>query len=563
MSKEKFTMKILNLKIVSPANEIIRDVDFNYNGISFIYGNIQMPEDKTSTINSLGKTLFLKMIDFIFGANNDKEIMKKELVGYSIEAVIEHEHVKHVVKRHLTKNSDDNYVYLDDEPLELNDYKKKLGIQRRQYDKQIILNAKNSLISPREKPSKSDIETFLELLSFDELKKSIELIYDMQINLKNLKENKKNIINMSNSPSDIEAEIFFIDKKVDELTKNMEKVTKKINTIDTSEIKADIISNYENKNTLFKNKQSDIEKLRIEKHRLHAFIEESNKTDISNKHIIALYEKSKQEVPEMVKKSLLEVEQFHNKIINERSSNLRDKVQSIEEKLGELAQEIEQLSLELDRLGLIISENKVYKESIELYESFSNQLRELTFKQGHLSQLKTIKENIESSISSLKDLFKDAQEAVKLHPDTLKKYQDFIYELIKKIYSDNTQTYFNIDIRNYHQTARPLIINLDMQGDSGEGITEVKKNIIDYLLFKYNDYMEILVQDSSCYNGIDPRQVSNMLLELSSIADDTDKQAIIAINQYQIKQEHPVFELISSKIILNLSEEDTLLNIKF
>ena len=72
-------MKILNLKIVSPANEIIRDVDFNYNGISFIYGNIQMPEDKTSTINSLGKTLFLKMIDFIFGANNDKEIMKKEL----------------------------------------------------------------------------------------------------------------------------------------------------------------------------------------------------------------------------------------------------------------------------------------------------------------------------------------------------------------------------------------------------------------------------------------------------------------------------------------------------
>lgn len=556
-------MKILNLKIVSPANEIIRDVDFNYNGISFIYGNIQMPEDKTSTINSLGKTLFLKMIDFIFGANNDKEIMKKELVGYSIEAVIEHEHVKHVVKRHLTKNSDDNYVYLDDEPLELNDYKKKLGIQRRQYDKQIILNAKNSLISPREKPSKSDIETFLELLSFDELKKSIELIYDMQINLKNLKENKKNIINMSNSPSDIEAEIFFIDKKVDELTKNMEKVTKKINTIDTSEIKADIISNYENKNTLFKNKQSDIEKLRIEKHRLHAFIEESNKTDISNKHIIALYEKSKQEVPEMVKKSLLEVEQFHNKIINERSSNLRDKVQSIEEKLGELAQEIEQLSLELDRLGLIISENKVYKESIELYESFSNQLRELTFKQGHLSQLKTIKENIESSISSLKDLFKDAQEAVKLHPDTLKKYQDFIYELIKKIYSDNTQTYFNIDIRNYHQTARPLIINLDMQGDSGEGITEVKKNIIDYLLFKYNDYMEILVQDSSCYNGIDPRQVSNMLLELSSIADDTDKQAIIAINQYQIKQEHPVFELISSKIILNLSEEDTLLNIKF
>ena len=190
-------MKILNLKIISPANEMIRDVDFNYSGISFIYGNIQMPEDKTSTINSLGKTLFLKMIDFIYGANYDKEIMKKDLAGYSIVAVIEHENIKHLVKRSLTKNADDNYVYLDNEPLELNDYKTKLGIQRRQYDKQIILNAKNSLISPRETPSKSDIETFLELLSFDKLKKNIELIYDFQINLKNLKENKKNIISMS------------------------------------------------------------------------------------------------------------------------------------------------------------------------------------------------------------------------------------------------------------------------------------------------------------------------------------------------------------------------------
>lgn len=556
-------MKILNLKIISPANEMIRDVDFNYSGISFIYGNIQMPEDKTSTINSLGKTLFLKMIDFIYGANYDKEIMKKDLAGYSIVAVIEHENIKHLVKRFLTKNADDNYVYLDNEPLELNDYKTKLGIQRRQYDKQIILNAKNSLISPRETPSKSDIETFLELLSFDKLKKNIELIYDFQINLKNLKENKKNIISMSNSTDDIEAEIFFIDKQVDELTQDMEKVTEKINNIDTSEIKADIISNYENKNTLFKNKQSDIEKLRIEKYRLSAFIKESNKSDISNKHILALYEKSKQEIPEMVKKSLIEVEQFHNKIFNERSNNLKDRVQYIESKLEKLVIEIEQLSLELDRLGLIIAENKVYKESIELYESYSSQLRELTFKQGHLSQLKTIKENIESSISRLKDLFENAQETVKTYPDTLKIYQDFIYELIKKIYSDNTQTYFNIDIRNYHQTARPLKINLDMQGDSGEGITEVKKNIIDYLIFKYNDYMEILVQDSSCYNGIDPRQVSNMLLELGSIADDTDKQAIIAINQYQVKQDHPVFELIKSKTVLNLSEEDTLLNFKF
>ena len=47
---------------------------------------------------------------------------------------------------------------------------------------------------------------------------------------------------------------------------------------------------------------------------------------------------------------------------------------------------------------------------------------------------------------------------------------------------------------------------------------------------------------------------------INKVIDDTDKQAIIAINQYQVKQDHPVFELIKSKTVLNLSEEDTLLN---
>ena len=557
-------MKILNLKIVSPDNEIIRDITFNYNGISFIYGNIQLPEDPTSTINSLGKTLLLKMIDFIYGANNDKFIMKKELDGYSIEAVIEHDKVQHIVKRHLTKNTENSYVYLDNEPLELTDYKKKLGIQRKYYDKQILLTTKNSLISPREQPSKSDNETFLELLSFDKLKENVEAIYDTQTDLKNLKDRKKYIIKMySETAHDIEAEIFFIDKQVEKLTKKMEAITNKINNIDTSKIKTEIVSDYENKNISFKNKQSEIERLRIEKYRLNDFINESRKTDISNQHIIALYEKAQQELPEMVKKNLLEVEQFHNKIFNERTSNLTNKIQVIDKKLEVLVNEIEQLSSELDQLGLIISQNKVYRESIEIYESFSNELRALIFKQGHLSQLKTIKEDIAALTSDLKNIFENAQKDVKAHQDILKVYQDFIYELIKKIYSETTETYFNIDIRSYHQTARPLIITLEMLGDAGEGITEVKKNVIDYLLFKYNDYLEILVQDSSCYNGIDPRQVSNMLLELSNIAEETNKQAIIAINQYQIKQDHPAHEMIISKTVLSLSEDNTLLNFKF
>jgi uncharacterized protein YydD (DUF2326 family) len=60
-------MKILELKIKNSSGEIIRDIEFSEIGISFIFGDILEPKNLGGTINSLGKTLLLKCIDYIFG----------------------------------------------------------------------------------------------------------------------------------------------------------------------------------------------------------------------------------------------------------------------------------------------------------------------------------------------------------------------------------------------------------------------------------------------------------------------------------------------------------------
>lgn len=41
-----------------------------------------------------------------------------------------------------------------------------------------------------------------------------------------------------------------------------------------------------------------------------------------------------------------------------------------------------------------------------------------------------------------------------------------------------------------------------------------------------------MIQDSSCYSGIDPRQVFGMLKELEKLAKETKKQIIVSINKY-------------------------------
>ena len=58
--------------------------------------------------------------------------------------------------------------------------------------------------------------------------------------------------------------------------------------------------------------------------------------------------------------------------------------------------------------------------------------------------------------------------------------------------------------------------------------------MIDYLVFYYNEELDILIQDSSCYNGIDPRQVASMIKELDALAKKANKQAIVSLNKYQI-----------------------------
>ena len=99
-------MKILNLKIISPNNQEIRNIKFNEEGLSLIYGDISMPNDKSKTSNSLGKSLLLKFIDYILGANNNDKIVPKVLDGYKLIALVYFENIKYEVIRILgdTKN---------------------------------------------------------------------------------------------------------------------------------------------------------------------------------------------------------------------------------------------------------------------------------------------------------------------------------------------------------------------------------------------------------------------------------------------------------------------------
>ena len=554
-------MKILELKIKDSLGTEKNKIKFKEKGINYIFGDIQEPENKKATINSLGKTLLLKFIDYIFGANEDSKIIKEKIKGYTLEAVILVENKKIKVKRILGNSKE---ITVNDEIYSLSEYKKIFSINRSLYTKQIILSKKNNEISNRDKPSEDDVLSVLKLLNLKDIVNNIKNIYTLQNNIKDLKKSKQNLLSLYSKSNieEIDKEIFFIDKEVEKKEIELKKISNKIQKLEVSDIQKDTIKEYENKSQKLKKLQIKYEKNKIESERLHNFIEDSNKVDISTEHILKIYKKTEQEIPNMIKKKLEEVEKFHQKVYEERKEFLEDRIKKINDENKNLEIKIEEISENIDKIGFLISQNKIYQESIELFKKYNDDLNELKFKQGSFSKIKDLEEKINDKNKNLEINFEQTKDIRKNYDNVIKKYSDFIYDLVQKIYDENLGVYFDIKIREKHIKNRPVIFDFSLKGDGGEGINEVKKNLIDILIFKYNKILDFFLQDSSCFNGIDTRQISGLLKEIDKISNETGKQSIIAINKYQLDDED-IIKIVEKNSILTLSENNKLLGIDF
>jgi hypothetical protein len=220
-------MKILNLKIKDASNETVRDIEFKEVGISFIYGDIQEPKNLGATINSLGKTLLIKCIDYIYGANEDPKIIKDMIYGYVLEAIIKYRNVNYLIRRTLGNSEE---ILINNKPYSLTNYKLFFDIKRSLCGKQLIVNKKANEISYRTNPNKDDVINFLTLLSLNDILQSIDEIYSAQDAIKDYKKNKQDLIAFYGDfdLKQIDEEIYFVDKEVKRLTHELDIISQKI-----------------------------------------------------------------------------------------------------------------------------------------------------------------------------------------------------------------------------------------------------------------------------------------------------------------------------------------------
>ena len=549
-------MKILNIKIYSPGLELLREVNFNERGLSVIYGDVEKPKSKNETSNSIGKTVLLRIINLVFGSKNSGSDTIKGLNGYIVKANVKINKIMHNIE--LTIGDSKNY-YIDNEKYTYTKYKEKLGIKRDLLSKQIMLEKRKNLISNLSaKANKEDISTVLKLLYLDD----IDIVFRK---IKKLQDNIDLIAKFNNSNKDdvnnLERELFDLEMKKKKSDNDLLLLSEKIKKLKISEEITEVSQKRVELDQIIKTKSEDIKinNLRIDNY--SQLIEDAKKSNIPSLDVARIYESAKIEIPMLIKKKLDEVEKFYLSLSNDKINLYTRQIEVLKKKNNQLLNELATDSEELDKLSEIISLNASVEEAIRIYDlkskeksEIDNSIAEINGKMSKINDSKNIKSEIDVELIKLEDEFKNSRELIGT-------YREFIYKLVGKIYGDNRQPYLNIsptDSSRKYKTM-PVSIELNYDGDSGEGLTSAKYLIFDYLIMNYNNYVDILIEDSSCFEAIDRRQIQNIINEGIDISDKKNKQYIISLNKYLIDD----IDVIRNYVVISLNENDTLLNFKF
>lgn len=552
-------MKILNLKIINRKDEEIRSIDFNECGISYIFGNVEKPKDKNKTSNSIGKTLLLKLVDYVFGSNefNDKSLLIN-LEGYKIKAIVKHNNNNYNITRIVNEKN----IYINDAPYKLTEYRTFFNIKRSLLEKQIALQSRQSIISILPHATEKDYEAILTLLKLTGICKIVSEIYDIQEKLSSNKSKCSDYISVLKlNEKDIDNSLFLNSKNIENLNIKIDSIKEEIKQLKLTKENLDLQSEYGALNGKLKSLKYHLDTLENEKESLLKYIEDTENSNLSSEDVQQIYKIAQIEIPELLKKQLDEIDEFYRQIYTEHIEKSKNRIIEIENISKNLNSEINALTTRLDELSNILSTNDIYANALEILNNYNLKLQEENFKKGQLEQLSLLKKEqyiLNQQLSTSKQLLKEEYDKAN---SIINEYKNFVYDIINAIYEKTINALLSISINNNKQSKSPINIDMSISGDLGEGITEVKKNVMDYLIFKFNNVLEIMIHDSCCYNGIDPRQVTSLLKHLDEIAKLNNKQVIVSINKYQIDEMLVNHMLQHAKI--TLSEDNKLLKFNF
>lgn len=533
-------MQILKL---SANKDSFKTIDFKPNTLNIILGSKGKQKENNSkgeTVNGVGKTLSIKLIDYCLGARNlaHEKIIKK-LDDWEFSLDFKKEEKTYSLSREANSNiikinNKSNSLKRQNELLESWFFK---GAENYQYISfrnlicRYLRIPKKAYIEWQKYKVKEDDEKSLLMNSYL-LGLKVDLIIQ-KINIKeqiNKIEKSKSYISKDNTTKkyltggDLNINISNIEKDISNLEKQLSKfnISEGYNSVkkEIEEIKIaknDLINTiYKYKNTI-KSIDSNLEK----------------KIGITSKKVEELYKEAKFLFPDTVKKELNEISLFHESLIETRQARLINDKKHFMKMIKDNESELKVLDNKMNK-NMEFLKNKI---STTEYEKLQSRLVKLKMTSQKVQQYDKLLQGYEEDTARLEaelateninsiNYIREIEDIRRQLSDKFKSYVDFIYEETK--YSGISIT--NNDGRN----KKRFNINVEIESDDAGGIDNVKIFCMDVMIWEMqnNSSIEFLYHDGCILSETDPRQCYQMLKLVSEICEKKKMQYIINMNYY-------------------------------
>lgn len=514
-----------------------KDIEFQPNDINIILGK-KTTDDVGKSVNGVGKTLSLNIIDFCLGSSITKKDNISKLHEWDFYLTINIDNQKHIVNRSIENR---NVIYLDgkeDSVKNFNKYMEKLlfdcktessFLSYRNLISRFLRIPKKGYLAWDICKDKEQQETALIcnalLLGIDTnlIQRKIELknqINELNKNKKIMKNNEdvKNII----KGTDIGVNIKSLTKEIDMIEGKLEsfKISEEYNNI-----KSDLEQSKYKKNDI-------INEIELNQNLIRSIEESLNvKIDVSAKQVLDLYEQSKVIFNLEVKKTIEEVSGFHERLLKNRQVRLKEDREKI-------MSQIKSLNAALSIMNNKINSNIEYlkdKGTLSEYDALRNKLSDMELRLYKIKEYDHILSEIDVKVKTIKKEMAD--EDLKATEDLIEYKKDEIISNIFKGYVDSIykdeHRISGIKINNNtNENKIRFDIEPEIAGEDSAGINNVKTFCLDmlYLSLKKNHNIEFIYHDNSIFTETDPRQVYNMIKLAVNICKEKGVQYILNIN---------------------------------
>ena len=283
--------------------------------------------------------------------------------------------------------------------------------------------------------------------------------------------------------------------------------------------------------------------------------------DTDRQAIQKVYEEAHVYFQELLEKTLEELEEFHNKLIENRNSRLLKQKNRLEQEIEQQASEAEKLKIELDRLMKYLGEHQALDIFVSLNEELAHYRSKLEQLENYQSLRLTNKERLRDIESEMIKQSEETDLFLREIEQDLNDLREFFRTLSKRFYRDAAA---GITVTNNEgNNQKRFDINAKIESDNSDGINRVKIFCYDMtVLFKgKNHNIDFLFHDSRLFDGIDERQLTVLFRILFESFSKTNKQYIATVNQNQISEiksnlPQELFDgIITENTILELTDE--------